>query len=174
MKARYKNIDNTSLSACQKAVTTVEFALVCPFVFGVIFAMLEFSTFVFANVALENAVNQASRLGATAHSNQSSIARRDLKNRVERAIKDSLSPLLDADQLFIHIQPVSQINTQSPTCWGDGCTMISFGQAVEQMSYRVEYNWEPLVGGSLFPHPITISATATVFNEGPLGNQRSF
>ena len=90
--------------------TIVEFALVAPVFFLILFAVFEFGLITFSNVVIESAVMHASRaasLGKTSNSSGPCATTADRLGYVTCVIRDRTSVLINADRLIISANPVS-------------------------------------------------------------------
>lgn len=142
--------------------TIVEFALVAPVLFLILFGIIEFSLVMFASSVIEGATGNAARLsktGAERSTAGTSEERAELDSaRLRQLVLERGSGVLK-DNNDLHITVIPQGGSK------DG-TMGSSGEIVV---YRVTYNWNiftPLIGNLISDDGIfVISSTTVVVNE---------
>lgn len=143
-----------------EGVALIEFALVAPVVFLLVFGIIEFSLVMFASSVVEGATANAARLSKTGaeRSRDGTAAERAQADtaRLREIILDRGSGVLKDGNLNIVTIPQSS---------RDG----TMGDSGELVIYNVSYNWKiatPFIGAFFSDDGIyTINATTAVVNE---------
>lgn len=140
--------------------TIIEFAIVAPVLFMLVFGIIEFSLLMFASSVVEGATNNAARLSKTGAERAvtGSAAQRAAADaaRLRQLILDRGAGVLKDENLVI--TTVREDNTNSP-----------MGNSGEVVIYSITYHWNvltPLVGPLVADDGIyEIVATTAVVNE---------
>jgi Flp pilus assembly pilin Flp len=151
-----------SLAKDQRGATIIEFALVAPILFLMVFAVIEFSLVMYSTSVVENATAAASRYGITGNNYDASMTR----DEYIRASIDKLSMgLVKPDDIKITTEKFGDF--QGVNSSGSG-SKADYGSGNETVLYHVGYDWKiatPMIAqffdGGIFP----IRATALVKNE---------
>ena len=150
-----------NLGRKQDGVTAIEFAMLAPVLFLLLFGIIEFSLVMFASSVVEGATANAARLSRTGaeRSTTGTPAERAKSDsaRLRQLILDQGAGLLEDENLFITIIPAS---SQSGT----------MGETSEMVTYNVTYSWTvttPMVGKLIAPPDgvYDIHSMAVVVNE---------
>lgn len=149
----------------QEGVTAIEFALLAPVLFLLLFGIIEFSLLMFASSVIEGATSTAARLSRTGaeRSTAGTPAQQAFADsaRLRQMILEHGGGLLKNDNLNVTTIPQTSV-------------VGSMGGANEMVTYNVTYNWiilTPLVGKLIAPDGVySINSTAVVMNEPFPGN----
>jgi hypothetical protein len=174
----------------QKAATAVEFALVGPVLFLLIFGIVEFGLCFTANIVLQNAIKTAARTGRTGYVDDAST--RDAT--VRRIVKEQASVLLDYTKIAFTSKAyggLSGVGTPEPFIdangngkrddgetytdvngngtWDEDSGVDGYGGASQIVVYTASYPWAfftPLIGKLVSTDgTLTLTATAVIQNE---------
>jgi Flp pilus assembly protein TadG len=178
-----KNLKNNSGSM------VVEFALLAPVFFYMIFGIIEIFSFMLADGILESAVRQAGRSGLTGY-NPVGVSREDfIRQQVEDKVffinADNLDfetlvyssfsninqpePFTDSnnDSYYDIGEPYTDINANGQ--WDDDMGVVGSGGAGDIVVYKLSYTWEfmtPFIGAFMSDDgTMDIVANAVVKNE---------
>ena len=176
---------------CQDGATAIEFAVLAPILFLIVFAIIEFSLILSASMVVESSTNISSRLGKTGYT-EAGQSRQDM---IYQLVRDKSHGLLNPDYITINTKSYSDLtNINQPKPYTDsnnnhvhdsnetyndingngqwdadmGATGLGGADAI--VVYTVSYNWQiktpifrELIGGTTGTFPI--SSTVVVKNE---------
>jgi hypothetical protein len=152
----------------KEGTAMIEFAILAPIFFLLLFAMVEFGLILFVSSTVSTVVNQAGRLGMTGGSysdlqDPSAPLPRDALLR--KVIHDRLGPLSTMGEITINAQPYSSLEGLSI----DPTAPSSFGGGGQLVLYKVEFAWKimtPMMGQFLGEKgEYIITATTVMQNE---------
>lgn len=144
-----------------EGATIIEFAIVAPVLFLLVFGIIEFSLLMFASSVVEGATSNAARLSKTGAERSTAgtpeeRAQAD-SGRLRELILQRGSGVLKSENLNVVTLP--QATSRSGT----------MGDSGEVVIYQITYNWPistPLIGNLISQDGIyTISSTTVVVNE---------
>lgn len=138
--------------------TAVEFALIAPPFFALLFAIFETTLFLFAQAALQNAANQAARMFMTGQVQNAGTT----QSQFQTQICPLVSALFTCSNVMVNVassSDASGISTTAPTLTYNSNGTVSntwsysLGTPGQLMVVQLVYQW-PIVGiplGSLLP-----------------------
>lgn len=150
-----------TLARQDDGATALEFALVAPVLFLILFGIVEFSLVMFASSVIEGATGNAARLSKTG------AERSTTGSPTERAQADSAR----LRQLILERGSgvLKDRNLNIATIPQGGSQGGSMGSSGEIVVYRVTYNWDistPLIGNLIADDGVfVIGSTTVVVNE---------
>jgi Flp pilus assembly protein TadG len=145
-------------SAERSGTTAVEFALIAPPFFALLFAIFETTLFLFAQSALQNAANQAARLFMTGQVQNAGTT----QSQFQTQICPLVSALFTCSNVMVNVASFSSSSSMSTTAptltYNSNGTVsnswsFSPGEAGQLMVVQLIYQW-PIVGiplGSVLP-----------------------
>ncbi len=146
----------------QNGATIIEFALIAPILFLMIFAIIEFSLVMYATGVVENATASASRYGITGNNYDTTMTR----DEYIRSTIDRLSMgLIKSDDIKITTENFANFEGVTPTGKGSD---PDYGAGNETVLYHVDCDWKimtPLVASFFKDAIYPIRSTALVKNE---------
>ena len=156
---------NPKLTRCTQGASTIEFALVAPVLFLLIFGFIELSLIFFNYLVLESATSITSRTGRTGYNNSTldrpTFLRQEI-GRLSQGIIDTqrLTISISVFAEFNELQPEPCVAPQTPPCpgtpgldyldsngngrWDDGNGSPGAGGPGDVVAYRVSYPWRIL------------------------------
>lgn len=133
----------------EEGVAIIEFALVAPVFFFLVFAGLEYGIINFVSSTLNTVVNEAGRLGMTGNNytdmqapDQPPISREEF---ITLFINDKMGPLAGMGDITITPVPYSDLSGMN----AGGGTDTGYGSGGQIVIYEVTYRWKvftPLMG----------------------------
>lgn len=126
----------------REGATAIEFALVAPLLFLLIFGTIEYGIIMFVSSVVEGGTANAARMaktgvGRSTDSNPEARAAQD-RERIENLILERGGNLLDRDNLEVIMTPASVETGANP----DGLNTV--GGAGEMVTYTSTYTWNVL------------------------------
>lgn len=133
----------------RQGATAVEFALIAPPFLATLVAILEVTLFLFAQMALQNAANEAARYFLTGQAQNNNWVATDVVNKV------CPSMLFNCSNLFITVQSASSFataDTSAPQMYNNGQALTQSdytydpGTADDVMVVQLVYAWPVVLG----------------------------
>lgn len=153
------------ISSGGKGSEIVEFALVMPIFFLLLFAIIDFGWYFYNQHTIQFATREGTRLALVGRqltaANGTVMTRED---SIIKTIKDNAGLAVDPDKLQISIYPVGA-NYTDPADWS---TTVDAGNGGDYMRVRVLYTYNfltPFIGNLFTGGNIVISAEALYRNE---------
>jgi Flp pilus assembly protein TadG len=153
----------------QEGSTVIEFALVAPIVFIMVFGIIEFSLMMFASSVIENATTAAARYGITGNSYDvapsADACNTARGNYIRRTIDTMSMGLMTAADIRVTTEVFDDFASVSPT--GNSAT-ADYGCGGQTVLYHVQYNWKvitPLIAQFFTNGMQPLSASILVKNE---------
>jgi len=155
---KYLGRQVSRFTTARDGTTAVEFALIAPPFFALLFAIFETTLFLFAQATLQNAADEAGRLFMTGQVQNAGTT----QSQFQTQICPYVSALFTCSNVMVNVTSYSSsssINTTAPTLTYNSNGTVSNtwsyneGTAGQLMVVQLIYQW-PIVGiplGSLFP-----------------------
>jgi Flp pilus assembly pilin Flp len=159
MKKTVKQFKNTRLHKNEEGATAIEFAIIAPLLFMLMFGMIQFGVIMFMKSVLDNAMNTASRLGITG-SNYAGTSYAD-NPAIQEALGDDNNGGQGITREFIIRETAQRLSGGIITgqdleigCTNLGQTNVfsateavyegecNFGSAGDVIIYNARYNWD--------------------------------
>lgn len=172
-----------------EGVAAVEFAMVAPVLFLLIFGITEFSLIMYATSIIEGATTNSSRMGKTGYT-EAGMTREEM---IYDIIKDEAGSLFNPDHLVITAKAYNDYDdigvaedyddnngngtydvgdtlydTNGNGVWDSDIGAAGLGGAGDVVVYTVSYPWElftPLIGSMFENSTYTITTSIVVKNE---------
>ena len=142
-----------------QGVTAVEFALLAPTLFLILFGIIEFSMILFSTSVIESSTNISARLGRTGNLYAEFVGDYNDADRngapdlgrdafIRSQVQARSMGLLQPDELIIESQTYAQFQDIRPGGLNSSAAN-GFGASGEAVLYRVSYDWPvltPLLG----------------------------
>jgi len=132
----------------RRGSTVVEFALVAPIFFGLLFAIIETALMFFAGQVLETGVQDSARLILTGQAQNGSYS----KDQFKTDLCNRISSMFSCSGLYVDVQSYSSFNSVSITSPITNSTFVdttqySPGSAGDIVVVRAFYQWPLYVTG---------------------------
>ena len=162
----------------QEGATAIEFAIVGPVLFFIVFGIIEFSIIMFVSSALETATNISARFGVTGsgytdfpgdYNDDDGDGLPDDATRegfIRSEVEQRTFGLLDPTQIVIESQAY---NTLSEVDRDEEPENLNAGSGGQVVLYKVSYEWPiltPLVNWVFEDGAMNLSSSVVVVNEG--------
>lgn len=150
------------ISKNEDGATIIEFALVAPLLFLIVFAIIEFSLVMYASSVVENATAAASRFGITGNNYDGTMTRDEY---IRETVNRFSMGLIKSEDIKITTEKFADYENVQPSNNSDAA---DYGSGGETVLYHVDSDWHiftPLIGKFFKDGIYPIRATALVKNE---------
>jgi Flp pilus assembly protein TadG len=130
-------------AGADSGATAVEFALIAPAFFALLYAILQTSLIFFAQQALQSATTQASRLVMTGQAQSQSMTAAQFKS----AVCTAATSLFNCSNLYVNMQTftsfssIAMLNPVSGGTFNSGSMSYNPGSAGDVVVVQVFYQW---------------------------------
>ena len=147
--SRRRARDISRFCGARQGATAVEFALIAPAFFAVLIALFQTAFFLFAQMALQNAADEAGRYFLTGQAQNGNWTASNIQTKVCPMIQ----ALMTCANVIVVVQNASSFsaaNTSTPALYSGGQPITSFtyapGTPGEVMVVQLVYQWSVISG----------------------------
>ncbi len=153
-----------------EGATAIEYAIVAPILFLMVFGILEFSMIMYAQSVLGNATTMVSRYGTTGQDYADenigdSASLTDRTDFIKSEIVRQSFGLLNQNDLVIKTEVLGDYSSGAS---GKESNTCNFGQGGEGVMYQISYQWDittPLIGNLFDNGSYNIKSNTLILNE---------